>query len=85
MSNNQTGVSIDSLAEIIANRILSIRKIYAERGEQPPAGEIARQFKMICDRTALRSGAVSTNDMELLASELVPAAVDRLSEERLAA
>jgi hypothetical protein len=86
MSNNRTGISIDSLAEIIANRILSIRKIYAERGEQPPAGEVARQFRMICERTALRSGSVTTQQIELLATELVPQAIARLQEpERIAA
>jgi hypothetical protein len=76
--NQQQGISIHSLAELIANRITSIKQLHAEKGENPSA-EIARQFVLVCERTKLRSGPVTTQDMALLASELVPEALTRIA------
>jgi len=76
--NKTDGVSMAGLAEILAKRITSIKQIHAERGEDPSA-EISRQFLVVCDRTKLRSGHVTTSDMEYLASELVPQAMERLA------
>jgi hypothetical protein len=42
MNKEQHCTSIISVAEAIARRIMSIRSFAAEKGEQPPAGEIAR-------------------------------------------
>jgi len=85
MNKEQQGTSIVSVAEAIARRITSIRNLAAEKGEPHPAGEMA-QFRIMCERSLLHSGALSTRHMALLASELVPQAVSRLQEpERLAA
>jgi hypothetical protein len=85
MNKEQHGTSIISLAEIIARRITSIRNIAAEKGERFPAGEIARQFFWMCERSMLHSGPLSTRHMEVLAAELVPATMVVLQEERIAA
>lgn len=76
--NQQQGISIHSLAELIANRIASIKQLHAEKGENP-AAEIARQFSLMCHRSILRSGPLSTQDMALLATDLVPEAMERLA------
>jgi hypothetical protein len=76
--NQQQGISIHSLAELIANRIASIKQLHAEKGVNP-AAEIARQFALMCERTKLRSGSLSTQDMALLATELVPEAMERIA------
>jgi hypothetical protein len=78
MTEKQTGITIHSLAHLIANRIISIKQLHAERNENP-SSEIARQFRLMCDRTMLRSGPVSTAEMELLAAQLVPEAMERLT------
>jgi hypothetical protein len=86
MNKEQHETSIIRLAEIIARRITSIRNLAAEKGERYPGEEVARQFLMICERALLHSGPLSTRHMALLASELVPEAIARLSEpKRLAA
>ena len=77
MNQTQCGISIHSLAELIANRITSIKQLHAEKGENPSA-EIARQFALMCERTALRSGPVTTSEIELLATQLVPEALERI-------
>jgi hypothetical protein len=79
MNKEQHGTSIISVAEAIARRITSIRILAAEKGEQPPAGEIARQFSLMGERSLLHSGPLSTRHMALLASELVPEAMERLA------
>jgi hypothetical protein len=71
-------------AEIIARRIASIRNLAAEKGEPHPAGERA-QFRIMCERSLLHFGPLSTQHMEVLAAELVPAAMAVLQEERIAA
>jgi hypothetical protein len=73
-----TGISINSLAELIANRITAIKVLHAERGENP-ASEIARQFSLMAHRTKLRSGHVTTQDMEYLSAVLIPEAMMRLA------
>jgi hypothetical protein len=78
MNKEQRGTSIISLAELIANRIISIKQLHAEKGENP-SNEIARQFALVCERKTLRSGPLSTQHMELLATELVPEAMERLA------
>jgi hypothetical protein len=86
MNKEQHGTSIISVAEAIARRIISVRNLAAERSDPYPAGEIARQFSLMCERSMLHSDPLSTRHMALLASELVPEAIARLSEpERLAA
>jgi hypothetical protein len=86
MNEKQSGNGIDGIAEIIARKIISIRNLAAERGKPYPAEEAARQFTFMCERSMLRTGPLSTQHMALLASELVPEAIARLSEpERLAA
>jgi hypothetical protein len=56
------------------------------KGRPYPSAEIARNFVSMCERGMLHSGPVGTNEVELLASELVPEALARLCEpERLAA
>jgi hypothetical protein len=85
MNEEQHGTSINSLAEAIARRITSIRNLAAEKGEPYPADEIARQFGLMCERSVLHFGPLSTRHMEVLAAELVPAAMAVLQEERIAA
>ena len=79
MNEEQHGTSINSLAEAIARRITSIRNLAAEKGEPSPAGEIARQFQVMCERSMLHPGPLSTRHMALLASELVLDAMERLA------
>jgi hypothetical protein len=76
--NKTDGISLAGLAAILAKRITSIKQLHAERGEDPSA-EISRQFMVVCDRTKLRSGHVTTSDMEYLSSVLVPEAMARLA------
>jgi hypothetical protein len=86
MSEEQRATSLNGLAKVIARRLQAIRDIAAERNERPPAGEIARQFQTMCERVTLYSGPISTAEMALLASELVPAALEQFrNPERLAA
>jgi creatinine amidohydrolase/Fe(II)-dependent formamide hydrolase-like protein len=71
---------------VIARRLQAIRDIAAEKNEQLKSGELARQFQIMCERSALHGGPISTAEMALLASELVPEATARLHEpERIAA
>jgi hypothetical protein len=86
MNKEQHGTSIISVAEAIARRITLIGNIAAEKGEPYLAGEIARQFSLMCERSVLHFGPLSTRHMEVLAAELVPQAMELLREpERLAA
>ena len=78
MNKEQHGTSIISVAEVIARRITSIKQLHAERGENP-AAEIARQFSLMCERSLLHSGPLSTQHMAMLASQLVPEAMERLA------
>jgi hypothetical protein len=78
--------SLDGLALVIARRIKAIKDLAAEKGEQPKDGELAKQFLWMCERSTLHGGAVSTAEMALLASELVPAALAKFrNPERIAA
>jgi hypothetical protein len=79
MNKELQGRSIVSVAEAIARRITSIRNLAAEKGEPSPAGEIARQFQVMCERSMLHPGPLSTRHMALLASELVLDAMERLA------
>jgi hypothetical protein len=72
MSEEQRATSLNGLAKVIARRLQAIRDIAAEKGEEPPAGEIARQFQTMCERATLYSGPISTAEMQLLATKLVP-------------
>jgi hypothetical protein len=76
MNKEQHGTSIISVAEVIARRITSIKQL--QRGENP-AAEIARQFSLMCERSLLHSGPLSTRHMAMLASQLVPEAMERLA------
>ena len=49
-----------------------------QRRAKNPSAEIARQFALMCERTALRSGPVTTSEIELLATQLVPEALERI-------
>jgi hypothetical protein len=70
----------------IARRLQAIREIAAEKNEQPRSGELARLFQIMCARATLHGGDLSTSEMRLLPSELIPDATARLQEpERLAA
>jgi hypothetical protein len=79
--------SLQGLAAVIAKRITSIRQLHAEKGELPPSGEIAKQFKLLCNGARLQDGPPSTREMELLATDLVPRAIEEflVRHERLAA
>jgi hypothetical protein len=85
MNKERRGRSINSPAEIIARRIASIKNLATEKGEPHPAGEIGRQFSLMCERSLLHSAPLSTRHMALPASEVVPAAMAVLQEERIAA
>jgi hypothetical protein len=80
MNKEQQGTSIISVAEAIAMRITAIRNLEAEKGNPYPAEEVAKQFFRMCERSMLHSGPLSTRHMAILASELVPEAIERLSE-----
>lgn len=64
------------MAETIARRITSVRNIASEKGKPYPAGEMARQFEVMCERSMLHSNPLSTQQMALLATELVPEAME---------
>lgn len=71
---------MNGIAMTISRRIEAIKTLAAERGESHPAGEIARQFQLLCERSSLHSGPLSTRHMLLLAADLVPEATARLYE-----
>lgn len=77
--------SLEGLAIVIAKRIKSIKDIASEKNGQPPAGELAKQFLWMCERATCQGGPVTTAEMALLASELVPAALQNFRPERIAA
>jgi hypothetical protein len=76
---------MNGIAMTIARRIEAIKALATAHGEKYPAAEIARQFQMLCDRSTLHSGPLSTRHMALLATELVPEATARLHEPMQAA
>jgi hypothetical protein len=61
--------SLNGLASVIARRIVSINELH---NGNPPPGEKARQFKLLCNGARLASGPVTTSQMLTLAAELVP-------------
>jgi hypothetical protein len=77
MNQQQRKGSLQDLAAVIAKRITSIRQLHAEKGAQPPAGEIAKRFKILCDAAQLQDGPPSTCEMEILATALVPKAIEQ--------
>jgi len=86
MSEELRSMSLNGLAKVIARRLQAIRDIAAEKNEQPPAGELARQFQTMCERATLYNGPISTAEMQLRATKLVPEAAAWLQNpERLAA
>jgi hypothetical protein len=86
MSEEQRSMSLNGLAKVIARRLQAIRDIAAEKGEQPPAGEISRQFQTMCEWATLYGGPISTAEVQLLATKLVPEATAWLQNpERLTA
>jgi hypothetical protein len=51
MSEGQRATSLNGLAKVIARRLKAIRDIAAAKSEDdPPAGELARQFQTMCKR-----------------------------------
>jgi len=72
--------SMKGIAMTIARRIEAVKALAAERGEKYPSAELARQFVMLCDRSILHSGPLSTRHMALLASEFIPEASAQLRE-----
>jgi hypothetical protein len=71
--------SLNGLASVIARRIVSINELH---NGNPPHGEKARQFTLLCNGARLATGPVTTADMQRLASELVP---EHLAQYRIAA
>jgi hypothetical protein len=76
MNTQQRNGSLQGLAMVIAQRPTAIKQLTAEQGKPPPRSELARQFKLLCYGSKLRYGPPSTREMELLAAELVPRAVE---------
>jgi hypothetical protein len=71
--------SLVGLAAVIARRVISVRQLYAERSDNAsPATEVARQFDLLCRGARLHHGpcSPSTAELELLASDLVPKAIE---------
>lgn len=87
MNREQRRGSLNGLAGVIARRLEAIRILHEERGKKPPAGELAHQFSLLCNTANLQGGPPSTAEMEKLAVELVPAAIEaiRMREGRIAA
>jgi hypothetical protein len=82
---SQRDDSLRSFAHLIAMRLKTVRQYHADRGEDVPAGLLAKHFRTICRQSdLLKRGPVSTREMERLAAELVPDAVAALKE-RIAA
>jgi hypothetical protein len=79
-SRSQRAGSLNGLAMVIARRLQAMREIAAEKNEQPRAEELAWQFKIMCERATLSGNPLSTAEMALLATELVPQATARLRE-----
>jgi hypothetical protein len=77
-TRTQRTTSLNGLAMVIARRLQAIQDIAAEKNEQPKSGELARQFQIMCERFTLHGGPISTAEMALLASELIPVAIARL-------
>jgi hypothetical protein len=79
-------IALNDLAHIIAQRVIAVKALHAEKGEVAPGEELAHQFRVRCNNANLDGGPVTTAEMLLLASELVPWAMDRsLNPERIAA
>jgi hypothetical protein len=87
MNRERRRGSLAGLAGVIAKRLEAIRIIHEEKGKKPPAGELAHQFSLLCNKAELKGGPPSTAEMEQLASELVPQAIEamREREDRIAA
>jgi hypothetical protein len=79
MNSQQRNGSLQGLAMVIAQRLTAIKQLHAEQGNSPPAGELARQFKLLCYGSKLRYGPPSAREMEQLATELIPHAIDELN------
>jgi hypothetical protein len=75
VNTQQRKGSLEGLAQVIAQRLTIIKQLHAEKGQLPPSGELARQFKLLCYGSKLRYGPPSTREMELLATSLVPQAI----------
>jgi len=84
MNRERRRGSLNGLANVIARRLEAIRSLYEERGMQPPADELANQFRLLCNTAKLEDGPPSTAEMEKLAVELVPQAIAAMRE-RIAA
>ncbi len=79
-SKDQHAGSLQGLAHVIARRLQAMRDIASEKNEQPRAGDLAHQFKVMCERETLSGAPITTAEMLLLATELVPQATARLRE-----
>jgi hypothetical protein len=79
--------SLHGLANVIARRLEAIRTLHGQQGQKPSADELAQQFRLLCDTAQTQGGPPSTTEMERLAVELVPQAIDaiRMRGERIAA
>jgi hypothetical protein len=79
-SRTQRAGSLQGLAHVIARRLQALRDIASEKNEQARPEELAHQFRVMCERATLSGNPLSTAEMALLATELVPQATARLRE-----
>jgi chorismate mutase len=79
-SKDQRAGSLQGLAHMIARRLQAMRDIASEKNEQPRAEDLAHQFRVMCERATLSGAPITTAEMALLASELIPEAASRLRE-----
>jgi hypothetical protein len=62
MKQQQRNGSLQGLAAVIAKRITSIRQLHVEKGELPPLGEIANQFRILQRGNTARRPNINARD-----------------------
>jgi hypothetical protein len=72
--------TLTGLAFLIAHRIRDISRPYIERDEPVPRDLLAREFQDICRDYKPRGGALTTEEIAIVAEKWLPRAIRQLDQ-----
>jgi hypothetical protein len=72
--------SLTGVAHHIAFQIREISKPFADRGEEVPRDLLAREFQDICRDYKPRGGALTTEEIAIVAEKWVPRALRQIDQ-----